>query len=89
MSQTRTLALLAIALLFLSAHSMSTSGASEQGITPEVQKEVENMMDAVNPSEIWKQSQLIYYATQVFKHRNKSPYGMEEAKKRFLLRGGP
>jgi hypothetical protein len=68
MSQTRTLALLAIALLFVSTHSQLMGGASSHEITPAVQAEAKSMMTRVSSHKLFEElesSQLIYYATQV------------------------
>jgi hypothetical protein len=80
MSQTRTLALLAIAVLVVSTHSQLMGGASSQDITPEVRTQAKSMMTIVVAKqfelttaqferhlvyETFLSSQLIYYATQV------------------------
>ena len=68
MSHTRTLALLAIAVLFVSAHSQLMGGASSQDITPAVRAQAKSMMTRVSSHKLFEElesSRLIYYATQV------------------------
>jgi hypothetical protein len=80
MLQTRTLAFLAIAVLFVSTHSQLMGGASSQDITPAVRAQAKSMMTTVvarqfglvpeqfanhKVYETFLSTQLIYYATQV------------------------
>jgi hypothetical protein len=68
MSQIRTLTLLALAVLFLSTHSMLAGGSKPQDINQKVIDQARSMMISVSGHKLFEElesSQLIYYASQM------------------------
>jgi hypothetical protein len=68
MSQIRTLTLLAIAVLFLSTHSMLAGESQPKVIDPEEREHARGMINLASGQELFgdlESSRLIYYATQV------------------------